>query len=221
MGRVSKARAALNRQHIVETASRLFRQHGVEAVSIADIMSAAGLTPGGFYKHFASKEALIDEAFALAFQQALGVWDQVAQRERSGPDSALAALVRFYFRPRPAEWSCPMLAFAGCDDGQAPQAPAMATYREGAQTLLERFRAAARKTPAPSPGQALTNAEVDLLFAAMVGTGLLARSVGDTAWIRDLQAAVLGALPPGDRSADRSTESPGGRPTDRPTDPSA
>jgi hypothetical protein len=44
MGRVS-AQAALNRQHIVETASRLFRQHGVEGVSIADIMAAAGLTP--------------------------------------------------------------------------------------------------------------------------------------------------------------------------------
>ena len=209
MGRVSKAQAALNRQHIVETASRLFRQHGVEAVSIADIMAAAGLTSGGFYKHFASKEALVDEAFALAFQQALGAWDQVAQRERSGQDSALAALIRSYFRPRSPEWSCPMLAFAGCDDGQAPQAPAMATYRQGAQTLLERFRTAAQKAPASAQGQALTNAEVDLLFAAMVGTGLLARSVGDAVWIRELQAAVLGALPPTDR------------PADRPTDPSA
>ncbi|MCO5975333.1 TetR family transcriptional regulator [Ideonella oryzae] len=202
MGRVSKAQAALNRQHIVETASRLFRQQGVEGVSIADIMGAAGLTPGGFYKHFASKEALVDEAFALAFQQALGAWDQVAQRERSGQDRALAALVRFYFRPRPAEWSCPMLAFATCDDGQAPQAPAMATYRQGAQTLLERFRTAAQKAPASAQGQALTNAEVDLLFAAMVGTGLLARSVGDASWIRELQAAVLAALPPTDRPVD-------------------
>ena len=94
MGRVSKAQAALNRQHIVETACRLFRQHGVEGVSIADIMAAAGLTPGGFYKHFASKEVLVDEAFALAFQQAMGAWDQVAQRERPDGDSALAALVR-------------------------------------------------------------------------------------------------------------------------------
>ena len=49
--------------------------------------------------------------------------------------------------------------------------------------------------------------EVDLLFAAMVGTGLLARSVGDASWIRELQAAVLGALPPTDRPADRPTDS--------------
>jgi TetR/AcrR family transcriptional repressor of nem operon len=201
MGRVSKAQAALNRQHIVETASRLFRQHGVEGVSIADIMAAAGLTPGGFYKHFASKEALVDEAFALAFQQAMGAWDQVAQRERSDGDSALAALVRFYFRPRPLETSCPLLALAGTHEGQAPPAGAVATYQQGAQALLERFRTLARNAPAPTPGQALSKAEVDLLFAAMVGTGLLARAVGDASWIRDLQTAVLDALPPGGESA--------------------
>lgn len=201
MGRVSRAQAALNRQHIVETASRLFRQHGVEAVSIADIMAAAGLTPGGFYKHFASKEALVDEAFALAFQQAMDAWEQVARRERKEGDSALAALVRFYFRPRPLEKSCPMLALAGAHEGQAPPAGAMVTYEQGAQALLERFRTVARNAPAPAPGQALSKAEVDLLFAAMVGTGLLARSVGDASWIRDLQNAVLDALPPGGLSA--------------------
>ena len=201
MGRVSKAQATLNRQHIVETASRLFRQHGVEGVSIADIMAAAGLTPGGFYKHFASKEALVDEAFALAFQQAMDAWEQVARRERKEGDSALAALVRFYFRPRPLEKSCPMLALAGAHEGQAPPAGAMVTYEQGAQALLERFRTVARNAPAPAPGQALSKAEIDLLFAAMVGTGLLARSVGDASWIRDLQTAVLDALPPGASSA--------------------
>lgn len=201
MGRVSRAQAERNRQHIVETATRLFRQHGAEGVSIADIMGAAGLTPGGFYKHFASKEALVDEAFALAFQQALGAWDQVARRDRKEGDSALAALVRFYFRPRPLETSCPLLALAGAHEGQAPPASAMATYQQGAQALLERFRTVARNAPTATPGQALSKAEVDLLFAAMVGTGLLARAVGDASWIRELQTAVLDALPPGVASA--------------------
>lgn len=195
MGRVSRAQAELNRQHIVETASRLFRQHGVENVSIADIMGAAGLTAGGFYKHFASKEALIDEAFALAFQQALGVWDQVAQRERPAGDSVLAALVRFYFRPRAPEWTCPMLAFASRGDAQAPEEPATATYRDGVATLRARFRQAAQQGATPAGQPAPPTAELDLLFAAMVGTGLLSRAVGDAPWIRDLQAAVLSALP--------------------------
>lgn len=195
MGRVSRAQAELNRQHIVETASRLFRQHGVENVSIADIMGAASLTAGGFYRHFASKEALIDEAFALAFQQALGAWEQVARRGRPDDESALASLVRFYFRRHAPEWTCPVLAFASRGDAQAPEEPATATYRQGVEALLARFRQLAQQASAQAGTPAPATGELDLLFAAMVGTGLLSRAVGDVPWIRDLQAAVLAALP--------------------------
>ncbi|MFJ4717390.1 TetR/AcrR family transcriptional regulator [Streptomyces sp. NPDC088785] len=68
MGRVSQAQARENRQRVVESASRLFREQGVD-VSVADLMKAAGLTHGGFYKQFASKEALVDEATAHAFAE--------------------------------------------------------------------------------------------------------------------------------------------------------
>ncbi|WP_431193159.1 TetR/AcrR family transcriptional regulator [Streptomyces tendae] len=68
MGRVSKAQAQENRQRVVETASRLFREQGTN-VSVADLMKAVGLTHGGFYKQFASKEALVDEATAYAFEE--------------------------------------------------------------------------------------------------------------------------------------------------------
>ncbi|MEU6653092.1 TetR family transcriptional regulator [Streptomyces sp. NPDC046900] len=67
MGRVSKAQAQENRQHVVATASRMFREKGT-AVSIADLMKASGLTHGAFYKQFASKEDLVDEAIAHAFE---------------------------------------------------------------------------------------------------------------------------------------------------------
>ncbi|MFD9438694.1 TetR/AcrR family transcriptional regulator [Streptomyces sp. NPDC060006] len=66
MGRVSQAQAQENRERVVRTASRLFREQGTH-VSVADLMKAAGLTHGGFYKQFPSKEALIDEATAHAF----------------------------------------------------------------------------------------------------------------------------------------------------------
>ncbi|MEV5613702.1 TetR family transcriptional regulator [Streptomyces sp. NPDC052225] len=66
MGRVSQAQAQENRERVVDTASRLFREQGTQ-VSVADLMKAAGLTHGGFYKQFASKEALVDEATAHAF----------------------------------------------------------------------------------------------------------------------------------------------------------
>ena len=67
MGRSSRSQANANRVRIVEVASGLFRAHGIEAVSISDIMKAAGMTQGGFYKHFASKDALAAEACELAF----------------------------------------------------------------------------------------------------------------------------------------------------------
>ncbi|BEL07485.1 hypothetical protein Q0Z83_056760 [Actinoplanes sichuanensis] len=87
MGRVSQAQAAENRERIVATAARLFREHGIAGVSVADVTAEAGLTHGGFYKHFASKDALVAEAVTRAFA------DQAATlRPPTGaPDSAPAA----------------------------------------------------------------------------------------------------------------------------------
>jgi TetR/AcrR family transcriptional repressor of nem operon len=69
MGRVSQAQATQNRERIVGTAARLFRERGMTGVSVADVMAEAGLTHGGFYKHFTSKDALVAEAVTLAFTQ--------------------------------------------------------------------------------------------------------------------------------------------------------
>ena len=95
MGRVSQAQAEDNRRRVVETASRLFREQGTH-VSVADLMKASGLTHGGFYKQFASKEALIDEATAHAF-------DELAQHHKDGleqyagqRDAAQRALIDAY-----------------------------------------------------------------------------------------------------------------------------
>lgn len=76
MGRVSQAQAEENRRRVVDTASRLFREQGTQ-VSVADLMKAAGLTHGAFYKQFASKEALVDEATAHAI-------DELTQRYTAG-----------------------------------------------------------------------------------------------------------------------------------------
>ncbi|HEY4835185.1 MAG TPA: TetR family transcriptional regulator, partial [Bradyrhizobium sp.] len=56
--KVSREQVALNRQRIVGAAGRLFREKGFDGIGVADIMQAAGLTHGGFYGHFASKEDL-------------------------------------------------------------------------------------------------------------------------------------------------------------------
>ncbi|MEX3172914.1 TetR/AcrR family transcriptional regulator [Serratia quinivorans] len=67
--RVSKEQVRANRIRIVETASALFRERGYDGVGVAELMSAAGLTHGGFYKHFASKADLMAEAMSCGFMQ--------------------------------------------------------------------------------------------------------------------------------------------------------
>ncbi len=69
--RVTKAQAQANREHIVETASVLFRERGFDGVGVADLMAAAGFTHGGFYKHFGSKADLMAEAAASSLAQSL------------------------------------------------------------------------------------------------------------------------------------------------------
>ena len=60
--RVSRQKALENREQIVETAARLLRQHGLDGIGVADMMNAAGLTHGGFYRNFASKNDLAVKA---------------------------------------------------------------------------------------------------------------------------------------------------------------
>jgi TetR/AcrR family transcriptional repressor of nem operon len=85
MGRVSQAQAAENRERIVATAARLFRERGIAGVSVADVTAEAGLTHGGFYKHFASKDALVAEAVTRAFaEQAEAVGATATVGEQAG-----------------------------------------------------------------------------------------------------------------------------------------
>ncbi|RLU05724.1 TetR family transcriptional regulator, partial [Pseudomonas prosekii] len=74
MPRVSRKQADLNREIIVEAATRLFRERGLHGISVVDVMAAAGLTHGGFYGHFESKEALAREAGGRAFEQSAERW---------------------------------------------------------------------------------------------------------------------------------------------------
>ena len=68
--KVSKEQVRENRMRIVETASELFRERGYDGVGVAELMSAAGLTHGGFYKHFGSKADLMSEAMNCGFVHA-------------------------------------------------------------------------------------------------------------------------------------------------------
>ena len=67
--KVSKDQVRENRMRVVETASKLFRERGYDGIGISELMSEAGLTHGGFYKHFSSKSDLLSEAMNCGFTQ--------------------------------------------------------------------------------------------------------------------------------------------------------
>lgn len=96
MARTSRETTAFRREAVVQAASRLFRQHGVDAVSVPDLMGEAGLTHGGFYRHFPSKEALEAEAYGRGLEQmAELVWSLIERHDGDG-DAARRALFEHY-----------------------------------------------------------------------------------------------------------------------------
>lgn len=107
------------RADILASASRLLRERGIGGASVAEVMKGAGLTVGGFYAHFASKDELVDASLRHAMRQ---MWDQLLPTVGSARGAeAVAAIVRRYLsrthRDHPAE-GCPLPAVVG-DAAQA------------------------------------------------------------------------------------------------------
>lgn len=110
MGRVSQEKAAEHRQQIIHAASLLFREKGMQNVSVQEIMGAVGLTHGGFYRQFESKEALLPEATREAYQNMKHLLTHLDQQHPSDPDASRADFLKFYLsekhRDEPAT-GCP------------------------------------------------------------------------------------------------------------------
>ena len=83
--KVSREQAAANRERIVEVAGKLFRENGFDGIGVADLMKAAGLTHGGFYGHFKSKDDLAGEACSRAMARASEKWAALARMPRGDP----------------------------------------------------------------------------------------------------------------------------------------
>jgi TetR/AcrR family transcriptional repressor of nem operon len=90
----SKVDTALTKQRIVDAASALFLTKGFAEVAIADVMASVGLTPGGFYRHFASKDELIAVANRAANEQLFQYYDEAVAG--MGPMDAIEAFVQLY-----------------------------------------------------------------------------------------------------------------------------
>lgn len=83
--RVNRETAKRNRESVVDTASKLFREQGVDGVGIGPLMKQAGLTNGAFYKQFENKDALVLEAADYALKQNRAAWREALKAESSDP----------------------------------------------------------------------------------------------------------------------------------------
>ncbi|MBK0090007.1 MULTISPECIES: TetR/AcrR family transcriptional regulator [Erwiniaceae] len=182
MGRSSKEQSEQNRILIVEKASELFRARGVNDVSVSDVMKAAGMTIGGFYKHFDSKEALTEEAARLAFKNSCLGWETLGAGRGENLQRTIA---EHYFVPKEGSTRCPMMAFGG--DLMKHEHPGLtADCARGIRALLSVF------VSGDSGDREVTDDSKKLaLFAAMVGANYLSEVSGDVELSAKLRSAVL------------------------------
>jgi TetR/AcrR family transcriptional repressor of nem operon len=109
--RVSKEKAAQNRVAILDAASRLFRKRGIDGVGVAEIAKEAGLTHGALYAHFASKDALVAEAFSHGFQGNMAKVRARTGNQRPSFEDHLGGLLSTRTRDN-LEKGCPLAASA-------------------------------------------------------------------------------------------------------------
>jgi TetR/AcrR family transcriptional repressor of nem operon len=109
--RKSKQEAAATRRHIIMAAAAAFRKNGIAGTGLSDLMAAAGLTHGGFYRHFDSKDQIVAEACTAAMESL--VEQLAAAASRKSPKRGLKTIVETYLsaahRDQPAE-GCPLAA---------------------------------------------------------------------------------------------------------------
>ena len=183
MGRVSKDQAAKNRQTVVEGAAKLFQEHGLKGIAIADLMAAAGLTHGGFYRQFASKDEVAGEACAHAMRRAVTSWQTIAARHP--PEDRLSAIADAYLSKKPAVHGCPMPTLATDVAREPAGSPVRKAFTAGVDALATQLvDAVSNDDEAKKRDQALS------LLAAMVGAVALSSAIDDETLAEDIRNAV-------------------------------
>ena len=193
---VPKDQALRNRQVILDTASRLFRERGVDGVGVADLMKAAGFTHGGFYNHFNSKDALAAEACAAAFADGAGT---LAASLAGPPDESAAALRNFvdtYLSSEhcdAAATACPSATLAA--DAARQGHDMQVAYADGIKVFLHSLTA--YFTAAGHPSEQ-ARADAIALLASLVGSLVVARGVAlaEPALATEILAATRAHLTP-------------------------
>ena len=173
MPRASKEDAARHRQEIIAAAARLFRERGIDGVSVPELMEAVGLTHGGFYRHFASKDELVALALDEAFDQAGQLGAKIHARHKDNADARRDYIQR-YLSPRHRAdrgGGCPNAALCGDIGRSEPNDPLHHAYGRNLADTLARFTG---MMPDTDPAKARRNAICTL--ASLVGAMVMARA---------------------------------------------
>ncbi|MEM7501663.1 MAG: TetR/AcrR family transcriptional regulator [Pseudomonadota bacterium] len=180
----SKEHIAETRRLILDEAGRLMRKHGYGGVSVAKIMSAAGLTHGGFYAHFKSKEELFDAILREDFDFTNQLRRLSALAPSEGTSAAVAA--RYYLDPNNADKVAPACTLASSSQDVARgRRKTRAAFTKSFRALLEEFE--------QGMGEPTKNAErrPDALaaLATCVGGLVIARALSDKPLVEELLRA--------------------------------
>jgi TetR/AcrR family transcriptional regulator, transcriptional repressor for nem operon len=190
MNRTPKTRKEATHERIVEVAARAIRRNGYGGAGVADVMKEAGLTHGGFYAHFGSREGMLAEAADRAGADTVALLTRVASN--APQDEALQALLRAYLSDEhvaQAETGCPLAALGSEMPRQSADVRGAATRR-----IKELIDLVARQMPGwGGPG---AHEKALATVATMVGAVLLARAVDDAQLSDAVRAAALKHLSP-------------------------
>lgn len=177
-------------ERIVEVAARAIRRTGYSGTGVADIMKEAGLTHGGFYAHFDSRDALLAEAGDRAGAESVALAARVAAT--APPGQALQAMMQAYLSPEhiaAIETGCPVSALGSEMPRQAPQVRRAATIH--IKEMIDLF---ARQLP--DWGQPQAHEQAMALVCGLIGTTMVARAVDDPKLSQALCAAALKQFSP-------------------------
>jgi len=187
--RVSREAAAESKARIVAAASKMLRARGLEGASIAEVMAAAGMTHGGFYKHFATKDDLNAAAVGAAFGEIVDLFD--TRKSASGVGAAIRSYIEEYLSTghieRP-DVGCPVAAL-GADAGRGPEALS-AEFAAGAEALIVRL---SRSAPDDAEREK-ARADAIRTLATLVGAVVIARAVGAGPLREEVLAACAAQL---------------------------
>ncbi len=181
---VSREQAAENRRAIVAAATQLFRERGVEAVGLNELMKQAGFTPGGFYNHFASKAALVAEVLASAMAEGVAELSKGARAPVDESTTALARYISWYLSQAhrdDIDHGCPVAGFAGDAPRLGPGAQShFAGGLDDQITILAGLIAESGSLAAAGERRTLRERAISL-HCEMLGALVLARSVAQAA----------------------------------------